>query len=247
MIRRIQIILATFVVIFNGYSQVSDSLVSEVTPYSASEIPVNLIQLDLLIEEISNIQKPTEKYLLIADSLDIFQDSLNVVIKKMDTVPTGVALQILEIQKNRISQFSAPLNNWIAFLESRTAQFESAKEEIGRYKNKWEVTLTRTTELDSTSSIMSEIKTRLDTLAHVERGMTVRANEIIEYEVRINRMNQQITQLIDKLDQYLGNSLWARDSAPLWALKNDSLSNVQGVQQLRAILIANKSSLVKLL
>ncbi len=241
--RRVQLLIPVLTVIFNSYGQTPDSLSQEITPYATSEIPANLVELDLLIEEVVNTQKPTAKYLLITDSLDLFQDSLNVVIQELDTIPTGVALQILEIQKNRITQFSIPLNSWNSFLKTRTEEFESIYDEIGTARTKWEVTLEHISNLETSASIITEIKNRLDTLAHVEKSMLARTNDIIEYEVRINQMNQQINQITNQLDDFLGSRLWALDSTPLWELENDSLS-IYGIQQFRSILLAKKTSIV---
>ena len=241
---KVQILIPVLTIIFNSYGQTPDSLSQEITPFSTSEIPANLVELDLLIEEVRNTQIPTAKYLLITDSLGLFQDSLNVVIQQIDSIPTGVALQILEIQKKGITQFSIPLNSWNKFLESRTEEFESLYEDIEEARTVWEVTLQHTLSLEPSASITTEIKNRLDSLTHFEKSMRIRANEIIEYEVRINQMNQQINQIVDKLDNFLDNRLWARDSAPLWALDNDSLSDTYGIQQLRSILLANEKSIV---
>jgi len=241
---RIHLLIPVLTIIFNSYGQTPDSLSPEITPFSASEIPAKLVELDLLIEEVRNTQIPTDNYLLIADSLDIFQDRLNVVIQELDTIPTGVALQILEIQKKDIIQFSIPLNSWNKFLESRTEEFESLYEHVEEARTVWEFTLQHTSSLEPSASITTEIKNRLDSLSHVEKSMRIRANEIIEYQVRINQMNQQINQIADKLDNFLDNRLWARDSAPLWALDNDSLPDAYGIQQLRNILLANQKSIV---
>jgi small-conductance mechanosensitive channel len=231
-------------VIFTSFGQEADSLDQELEPYSSSEIPSNLVELDLLIQELVDVQQPTPKYQLIVDSLDLFQDTLNIVIQEIDTMPTGVALQILEIQKNRITQFSSPLRSWNNFLEARIEVFEALIEEADQARKKWEVTLKDIENEESSASIAEEIKTRLDSLISVEESILVHTNEIIEYEVHINRMSQQIDQLVDQLDDFLGNRLWARDSAPLWALESDTLSGDYGVDQLKKILMANKRSLV---
>ena len=241
---KLLIIVAACTMVFNTHGQVTDSLEQQIIPYTVSEIPSNLVELDLFIEEIVDTQKPTEKYLIITDSLDQFQDSLNAVIQRIDTASTGVALQILEIQKKGILQFTTPLNSWNSFLKHRSEEFESLQDEIKENKTKWEVTLEHTLDIESSASIVAEIRDRLDSLIQVEGAMMLRSNEIIEYEVRINQMNQQINQIVNSLDEYLDKSLWAQDSPPLWALDSDTLSDNYGVRQLENILVANRKSII---
>ena len=239
-----QIILCLSLLTYTGYGQDQDSLSQVIEPYSTSEIPANLVELDLLIEEVIVTQKPTPKYQLIVDSLALFQDTLNVVIREIDSIPQNVPLQILEIQKNRIRQFSIPLRNWNQFLIERTEEFESLYEEIEQVNRKWQITLNDLSGEEASETIAKEIEVRLDSLKEVVESMRQHSSQIIEYEVEINQMNQQIDQAVDSLDDFLDNRLWARDSAPIWALENDTLPDNYGLVQLKKILSANRNSIV---
>ena len=216
----------------------------QVEPYAVSEIPANLVELDVLIEEVVAAGLPTDEYKLMVDSIQHFQDTLNSALQEMDTIPTGVALQILEIQKNRVKQFNVPLQSWNRLLMSRTEELEDLFKEITAAEEIWRLTVEQISESEGSELLISEISTRLDSLNLAEQGMSQQANSIIEYEVRINQMSQQIEEVIDQLDEFLEGRLWARDSPPIWALETDTLPDNYGLIQMKNILVANKKSLV---
>ncbi len=237
-----QILLLLFLVFGDGFGQTPDS-VNQIEPYVASEIPANLVELDLLIEDVLDAGQPTAAYQLMVDSIQHFQDTLNATLQEMDTIPTGVALQILEIQKNRIRQFNAPLQSWNRLLVNRTEALEELSQEIKTADQVWQLTLEQISQTEVSELVISEISTRLDSLNLAEQGMSQYANSIIEYEVRINQMSQQIEEVIDRLDEFLEDRLWARDSPPIWALETDTLPDNYGLIQLKSILVANKKSI----